>query len=32
MAFKFSIAYGGKYVVFIDLRMKGGPIVHIKGK
>jgi hypothetical protein len=32
MAFKFSIDYGRKHVIFIDLRMKGSPIVQIKGK
>jgi hypothetical protein len=32
MGFTFSIDYGRKYVIFIDLRIKGGPTVHIKGK
>jgi hypothetical protein len=32
MRFTFSIDYGRKYVIFIDLRMKGGPTLHIKGK
>jgi hypothetical protein len=32
MGFTFSIDYGRKYVIFIELRMKGGHTVHIKGK
>ena len=32
MGFTFSIDYGRKYVIFIELRMKGGPTVYIKGK
>jgi hypothetical protein len=32
MGFTFSIDYGRKYVILIDLGMKGGPTVHIKGK
>jgi hypothetical protein len=32
MGFTFSIDYGRKYVIFIDLRMKEGPTVHIIGK
>jgi hypothetical protein len=32
MEFTFAIDYGRKYVIFIDLRMKGEPTVYIKGK
>jgi hypothetical protein len=32
MGFTFSIDNGRKYVIFLELRMKGDPTVHIEGK
>ena len=32
MGFTFSIDYGRKYVIFIDLRMKGGAYCPHKGE